>query len=374
MARMAVIVLILGICLPDVLPARMVLKAGEIDSGKVRVGAFAEVVYGKGKRDPVSGDWEKLARVSGYIKAVDAESLTLALRQGLGKKRIAFAHIQKLLLAKSSREVGRLKAESSGMVLKAGEIDSGKVRVGVFAAVVYGKGKRDPVSGDWEKLVTASGYIKAVDAESLTLVLSEGLGKKRIAFARIQKLLLSKSSRDMARLRKTTDMELPFARTDVGSWRSEGRRIRIHTRGLEEEIVARVHRVTRDTLFFKRRIREKRPASIAITDISGLEVYKYRGSHAKEGAIVGAVTGLILPFIVFSGYLDDGEPGELDPESLKALTAIMFFSPTLCFVGGMGGAFVGGMFGYDVWQTVDHLSPSTVERRRGLSYRLSFRF
>ena len=63
--------------------------AGEIDSSKVRVGVFAEVVYGKGARDPVSGDWEKLGRVSGYIKAVDAESLTLALRQGFGKKRIA---------------------------------------------------------------------------------------------------------------------------------------------------------------------------------------------------------------------------------------------------------------------------------------------
>ena len=259
------------------------------------------------------------------------------------------------------------------VLLKAGEIDSGKVRVGVFAEVVYGKGARDPVSGEWEKLGTARGYIKAVDAEHLTIALRQGLGKKRIAFARIQKLLLAKSSRDMARLRKTTDMELPFARTDARGWRSEGRRIRIHTRGMEEGIVARFHRVTRDTLFFKRRIREKRPASIAITDISGLEVYKYRGSYAKKGAIAGAVTGLILPFIVFSGYLDDGEPGELDPESLKALTAIMFFSPTLGFVGGMGGAFVGGMFGYDVWQAVD-LSPSTVEGRHRLSFQLSFRF
>ena len=214
MARMAVIVLILGVCLPEILLARMVLKAGEIDSGKVRVGAFAEVVYGKGKRDPVSGQWEKLARVSGYIKAVDAEGLTLGGR--FRKKRIAFVRIQKLLLAESSREMGRLKAESTGMVLKAGEIDSGKVRVGVFAAVVYGKGKRDPVSGDWEKLVTASGYIKAVDAESLTLVLSEGFGKKRIAFARIQKLLLAASSYEMARIKNTTDMDMLFARTDGG--------------------------------------------------------------------------------------------------------------------------------------------------------------
>ena len=214
MARMAVIVLILGVCLPEILLARMVLKAGEIDSGKVRVGVFAEVVYGKGKRDPVSGEWEKLDTASGYIKAVDAESLTLALRQGLGKKRIAFAHIQKLLLAKSSREVGRLKAESSGVVLEAGEIDSGKVRVGAFAEVVYGKGVRDPVSGEWEKLETASGYIKAVDAEHLTL--GRGLWKERIAFARIQRLILAASGREMERLKRATGVESPLWSTDGG--------------------------------------------------------------------------------------------------------------------------------------------------------------
>ena len=361
MARMAVIVLILGICLPDVLPARMVLKAGEIDSGKVRVGAFAEVVYGKGKRDPVSGEWEKLARVSGYIKAVDAESLTLALRQGLGKKRIAFAHIQKLLLAKSSREVGRLKAESSGMVLKAGEIDSGKVRVGAFAEVVYGKGARDPMSGEWEKLDTASGYIKAVDAEGFTL--GGRFRKKRIAFVRIQKLLLAESSREMGRLRKTTDMELPFARTDAGNWRSEGRRVRIHTRGMEEGIVARVYRATRDSLFLKRRIREKRPASIALTDISRLEVYKYRESYAKEGAIVGAAVGIITAIVSLK-----------ETEARGYRPIVILLAPLGGFMGGMGGAFIGALSGHDVWQTVDHLSPSTVEGRRRLSYRLSFRF
>ena len=209
------LVLVSGLFLPEMLLAGVVLEAGEVDSSKVRVGAFAEVVYGKGKRDPVSGEWEKLARVSGYIKAVDAESLTLALKEGLGKKQIAFARIQKLLLAASSYEMARLKkmlsvrAESSGMVLEAGEIDSSKVRVGAFAEVVYGKGARDPVSGAWEKLDTASGYIKAVDAEGLTL--GRGLWKERITFARIQKLLLAASSRDMAKLKKATGVELPLA-------------------------------------------------------------------------------------------------------------------------------------------------------------------
>ena len=183
----------------------------------------------------------------------------------------------------------------AGVVLKAGEIDSGKVHVGAFAEVVYGKGERDPISGEWEKLVTARGYIKAVDAEGLTL--GGSFRKKRIAFARIQKLLLAASSREMAKLRKAADMELSLARTDARDWRSEGRRIRIHTRGMEEGIVARVHRATRDSLFFKRRIREKRPASIVLTDISRLEVWQYREYHVKEGAIVGAAVGIITGLV-----------------------------------------------------------------------------
>ncbi len=249
---------------------------------------------------------------------------------------------------------------SAGVVLKAGEIDSGKVRVGVFAEVVYGKGARDPVSGQWEKLVTARGYIKAVDAEGLTL--GGRFRKKRIEFLRIQKLLLAKSSREMARLRRTIDMELPFASTDAESWWSEGQFIRIHPRGMEKGIVARVHRTTRDTLFLKKRIREKRTASIALTDISRLEVWQYREYHVKEGAIVGAAVGITTGLVALKW-------------APVLSTVHIFLAPSLVgVVGGIFGAMIGALSGDDVWQTVDHLSPSTVEGRRRLSYRLSFRF
>ena len=128
MARTAATVLILWLCLPEVLLAGMVLEAGEIDSSKVRVGAFAEVVYGKGARDTVSGQWEKLDTASGYIKAVDAESLTLALKEGLGKKRIAFARIQTLLLAASSRDMAKLK-KATGVELSFARIDDRNWRI-----------------------------------------------------------------------------------------------------------------------------------------------------------------------------------------------------------------------------------------------------
>ena len=97
-------------------------------------------------------------------------------------------------------------------------------------------------------------------------------------------------------------------------------------------IVARVHR-TRDTLFFKRRIhrREKRPASIVLTDISRLEVWQYRDYHVKEGAIVGAAVGIMF----ISAERESGHPqamGGLAP----VLSTVHDISRTpLAFLGGI---------------------------------------
>ena len=67
--------------------------------------------------------------------------------------------------------------EASAHVLSSGEIDSSKVTMGAYVEVTYYKG---------EKLETASGYIKAVDSETLTI--GRGLWQGQIAFERIQKL------------------------------------------------------------------------------------------------------------------------------------------------------------------------------------------
>ena len=103
---MTTIVLILGLCLPQTLIAGVVLKVGEIDSSKVKVGAYAEVIYGQSAQHPVSGVWEKLDIASGYIQAVDAEHLIIGQHFG---KQIAFARIQQLILAESSFAMDRLK-------------------------------------------------------------------------------------------------------------------------------------------------------------------------------------------------------------------------------------------------------------------------
>ena len=116
MTHIAAIILILGLCLPQALIAGEVLEAGEIDSSKVKVGAYAEVIYGTGERDQVSGKWEKLDTAQGYVKAVDAESLTIG--RGLWKEQIAFERIQKLIMAESGREIDRLKETPDTLSVK----------------------------------------------------------------------------------------------------------------------------------------------------------------------------------------------------------------------------------------------------------------
>ena len=129
MTHLTIIVLILGLCLPQALMAEEVLEASEIDSSKVKVGAYAEVTYGTG---------EKLSTARGYIQAVDAESLTIS--QGLGK-RIAFERIQQLVLAKSSSEMDRFKKTTDILPVRkenksrwvVGKLLSGVLGGGLFA-------------------------------------------------------------------------------------------------------------------------------------------------------------------------------------------------------------------------------------------------
>ena len=81
----------------------------------------------------------------------------------------------------------------AGVILEAGEIDSNTVAAGAFAVVIHGQGERHPVSGEWERLETARGYIQAVDAETLTLARGQRGGLERIALERIQTLVLAES-------------------------------------------------------------------------------------------------------------------------------------------------------------------------------------
>ncbi len=82
------------------------------------------------------------------------------------------------------------EAPPAGVILKGGQIDSSTVEVGAFAVVIHGQGERHPVSGEWERLETARGYIQAINAETLTLSRGRDGRQKPMALERILTLVL----------------------------------------------------------------------------------------------------------------------------------------------------------------------------------------
>ena len=109
MVRIATIVLVLF--MPETLLAGVVFEAGEIDSSTVKPGAYVEIIYGRGERDPVSEEWERLDTARGYIQAIDAERLIIG--EQFWKKEIALGRIQKLTILGVVRDVKKSALETA---------------------------------------------------------------------------------------------------------------------------------------------------------------------------------------------------------------------------------------------------------------------
>ena len=69
-------------------------NSSAVDTSKVRAGASVTIVYGLGYRDPLSGEWPKLAIAKGTIQAVDGERVLLALEGRDSVQRIDLERIQ----------------------------------------------------------------------------------------------------------------------------------------------------------------------------------------------------------------------------------------------------------------------------------------
>ena len=150
-----------------------------------------------------------------------------------------------------------------------------------------------------------------------------------------------------------------------------GKSIRIYTRDAKTRLTGRFQQAIKDSLIMTRArgiLGRKQRLSIALADISKLEVHLYHESHVKKGGILGALAGVAGGLILvnkaeFTGL---GGPG--------AGFAYFFFPSMFTLGGGLVGAFVGGLFSYHVWETID-FSPSVVAKDNGhLAFRLSFRF
>ncbi len=121
----------------EALQTGLTLEAGEIDSTTVEVGAFAVVIHGLGERHPVSGKWERLQTVRGYIQAIDGKTLTLSQGRDGRLKSMAVKRLQTLILVGPSS--GR--SQNDSLHVKRGQFGGfrlfKKVAAGTLSGVVF---------------------------------------------------------------------------------------------------------------------------------------------------------------------------------------------------------------------------------------------
>ena len=196
---------LLNVMMPTLAHAATYLQGTEVNANTLVRDAYVAVTYydSKGK--------QKLEK--GWIDAIGETSF--AIRSGglKSEKAIAYANVVSVIMsdestvpAKQMNEVNRFIRENISVqeaenrpdqiltqVLKDSGIDGGKVKIGTFVEVIYGKGERDAISGDWEEQQTLRGYIQAIDAERL--IVGERFRKREIALDRVQKLKSIKNLR-----------------------------------------------------------------------------------------------------------------------------------------------------------------------------------
>ena len=186
----------LSACMPETSLARVTFEAGEIDSSTVKPGAFVEIIYGKGERDPVSGEWERLDTARGYIQAIDAERLIIG--EQFWKKEIALGRIQKLTILGVVRDVKKPALEPAQTaiqrfdqkaVMARGEIDTSKIAMGWYAQVVY--------TSDGDR-GTAIGKIIGKNSDRIVIQSRDSFWRNwKIAYSDIDTLVVAKYQRDI---------------------------------------------------------------------------------------------------------------------------------------------------------------------------------
>ncbi len=186
--------LLLNAMAPTLAHAATYLQGTEVNANTLIRDAYVQVTY----RD--NRGQEKTEK--GWIDAIGETSFTIRSGGLKSEKAIAYANVVSVIMsdestvpAKQMNEVNRFIRENISVqeagqiraqVLKGSGIDGGKVKIGTFVEVIYGKGDWDSISGTWETRAVARGYIKGIDAE--TLIVGERFRKKEIALDRVQKL------------------------------------------------------------------------------------------------------------------------------------------------------------------------------------------
>ena len=190
--------LLLNAMMPTLAHAAIDLQDAQVNADTLIRDAYVRVTY----RD--NRGQEKTEK--GWIDAIGETSFTIRSGGLKSEKAIAYANVVSVIMseestvpAKQMNEVNRFIRENISVqeaenrpdqilaqVLKGSGIDGGKFKIGTFVEVIYGKGDRDSISGTWETLAIARGYIKGIDAKAL--IVGERFRKKEIALDRVQEL------------------------------------------------------------------------------------------------------------------------------------------------------------------------------------------
>ena len=189
------------------------------------------------------------------------------------------------------------------VVLEADEIDSSTVEIGALAVVGYGQGERQPTSGEWAKLDTVRGYIKAVDQRRLIIGLEPDGWSKWITLERIQTLTLVGPPAQRPADRDSTQV-------------AYGRVVRQFTKP-SDRLSRRMARG--DDRATSERIAKKLGAGVLIGSLSG-----FLSGQMAAGIIGGGPEGLSGPAVLYSfgflGYMVGTAVGvsRVDPHDLFA--------------------------------------------------------
>ncbi len=89
-------------------------------------------------------------------------------------------------------------ANDPGVIPEFSAIDTSKMRVGTPVIIVYGLGIADPATGEWPRLVTATGTIQAINEQRLLLAQKGRDLPQRIELQRIKRLELLDPSDSLA--------------------------------------------------------------------------------------------------------------------------------------------------------------------------------
>ena len=289
--------------------------------------------------------------------------------------------ISSILVAVLLLQIGYVPcAAQEAVVLKGDEIDSTKLKVGMYVEVTYySPRRRMPKTRRYGKVkLTARGYIKAVEDDALTIV-REGAPRKRIKYRDIISIAVGYTEQDLIRLKAIQTMA-PGAVVP-------GARVRITAPSVSaEQFIGEVVRVSGDTLvvtakMFRSMVKGaptyiSKRLEVPFASVTRLDVSRGKKNHILTGALVGLLVGGGVGAIHGSSLGDD----DPEPFSIITLTAEQKAAAWGIGFGAVGlviGAAIGATKKTDIWKPVplDRIRVSMAPQRHGgLALSASFEF